>query len=176
MTNPESIHNRPKEIAEALGADTAIYIGTTSLIDGVTGAIHGRIRIAKEAREIAGDETKTGAVKTALSELVTLVDDGEYRNERYELTTPQKDAIADSIGTLVGVHKGVEQGAPTVRTLTTLFDAYFAHQAVLHETPAGHILRMIGDNHAIEVDYDFDEAWELYQQALQRHEGRGQRW
>lgn len=166
----ESKKLRIEQIAEALGADSAIYVGHITPAELLTGNGRARIDVAKRARAIIEKpfEEQT-ALERTLTRLVGLVDSPSGGQE---LPDRQKDAIANQIGRVTGIYERSVAGQDHEVTISSLFDAYFDTQGILAETDANHYLRVAGDDHAIEVGFDFDRAWELYEQSLARAEQR----
>lgn len=159
-----------EQIREALGADSAIYVGHITPAELLTGNGRARIDVAKRARAIAEKpcEEQT-ALERTITKLVGLVDTSDGGQE---LPDKQKDAIANQIGRVTGIYERSVAGQDHEATISSLFDAYFDTQGILAETDANHYLRVAGDDFAIEVEFDFDRAWNLYEQSLEGAERR----
>lgn len=166
----ESIGLSVEKIKEALGADSAIYVGHITLAELLTGNGRARIDVAKRARAIAEKprEDQT-ALERTIANLVGLVDIPEGGQE---LPDRQKDAIANQIGRVTGIYERSTTGQDHTTTVRSLFDLYFDTQGILTETDANHYLRVAGDDYAIEVGFDLDVARDLYEQSLARAERR----
>jgi len=161
----ESIRLSVEEIKEALGTDSAIYVGHITPAELLTGNGKARIDVAKRARIIIEKPfEEQSAVERTLTRLIGLVDSPEVGQE---LPDKQKDAIANQIGIVTGIYERSVAGQDHEVTIRSLFDAYFDTQGILAETDANHYLRVAGDDYAIEVGFDFDRAWELYEQSLE---------
>jgi len=161
----ESIAHDPEAFFRALGADSAIYVGRISTAELLANGGLPRIEAAKRARDIAAKpfEEKT-ALEGTLSKLIGLIDPGSEAAE--DLDDTQKDGIANQVHTVLGIIDRAQAGEPPERTIRSLFDAYFETQGLLQDSSANHYLRVAGDDYAIEVGYDFDAAWGIYQDAL----------
>lgn len=166
----ESKKLRIEQIAEALGADSVIYVGHITPAELFTGNGRARIDVAKRARTIIEKPfEEQSALERTLTRLIGLVDGPEGGQE---IPDKQKDAIANQIGRVTGIYERSVAGQDHEVTIRSLFDAYFDTQGILAETDANHYLRVAGDDYAIEVGFDFDRAWELYEKSLEAAERR----
>ncbi len=155
----------PQKIAEILGSEPPIYVGEVSFIDLASGGTSGKVEAHKRAREVAHDSPDS-AIGGAIAKLAGLID--VPRGPQADLTPTQKDAVAGSIVSLLFWHERYQDGgADEATVIRGLFDEYFVYQSEVAETPAGHVLRVLGDDFAIETGFDLDQAWEIYLNSLE---------
>jgi hypothetical protein len=166
MSEHQSIANNPEALAEALGANQSIYVGSLDILASITGAGLARIRAAQLAREVATAEPDH-AIPAAIGRLASLVDAGAERDRN--LSKRQSDTIAGSIRNLLNIHTGSAERPPAA-TIRALYGLYFKQQEELTDTGASSVLRLVADDFALQVDYDLDLTWEIYQEVNQKHQ------
>lgn len=168
MTN-ESIANEQRAIAKALGADYSLRVGKISIAEIANGTA---LRIAAQARALHEGRSEIDEPQNAIERTIIRLHDALGPESTVELNDHQARHVLFAGNSLLGLRKGNQEGTPQEVIIRELFGLYFEHQSVLTETTAGHWLRIVGDEFAIDTGFDLDRAWELYQGALNAHERR----
>lgn len=166
----ESIADNPRAITEALGADYAIRVGGIGVTEILTGVAPQLVRFAQrlhnEVERI--DDTPTNAIERTVSKLYGLL----QPEQAGELDDHQVRHILTAANSLISANQQHQTGSEPDHVIFGLFETYFVHQAALSDTTAGHLLRIVGDDLAIDIEFDLDTTWTLYERALAAHQRR----
>lgn len=152
-------------IASALGANEAIFIGTITMQDSLTGASLRRVAAHKIARVAAASEAEAGNVfGRHFAELARLADTGED-GEGSALTVEQREIAAKGLLLATQARYANPDEEPAEKVVERLSVWYWLNQDAAQSTRLVPILRQLPEDYGIDQNVPLHRRGEIFHEA-----------